>query len=154
MHEMSELGYNYRLTDIQCALGISQLKKLDRFLDKREEYVKLYDELLADLAPIIKTPHRISNEKIGWHLYALRIDFEALGIDRASFMAALKAEGVGSQVHYIPVHTQPYYQKRYGDLDFKGVHEYYKGTLSIPLYPTLTQNDIHHVCDVLKRIVA
>lgn len=153
-HEMPELGYNYRLTDIQCALGISQLNKLDRFLERRAELVSLYDGLFADMAPIIKTPKRISNEFIGWHLYALRIDFDAIKMTRQQVMEKLKEFGVGSQVHYIPVHTQPYYEGLYGKQTLKGAEHYYAHTLSIPLYPTLTDDNAKSVAKAFKTIIA
>ena len=152
-HEMPELGYNYRLTDIQCALGVSQLKKLDRFLERRAELVSLYDGLFADMAPIIKTPKRISNEFIGWHLYALRIDFEAIKMTRQQVMEKLKEFGIGSQVHYIPVHTQPYYESLYGQQTLKGAEHYYEHTLSIPLYPTLTDDNARSVVEAFKTIL-
>ena len=153
-HEMQELGYNYRLTDIQSALGISQLKKLDRFLARRAELVALYDGLFADCAPIIQTPKKVSNETIGWHLYALRINFDEAGITRQSFMEKLKENNIGTQVHYIPVHTQPYYEGLYGKQDLPGAQHYYEQTLSIPLYPTLSDDDAKEVVEGFKSILS
>lgn len=153
-HEMRELGYNYRLSDIQCALGVSQLSKLDQFLKCRAEIVAMYDEGFKGLAPVLQIPKRASDEFIGWHLYALKIDFDALGISRADFMGKLKEKNIGSQVHYIPIHTQPYYQGLYGQQSLVGAEHYYEKTLSIPLYPTMTNEDASFVIENIKALVA
>lgn len=152
-HEMEELGYNYRLSDIQCALGVSQMNKLERFLKRRAELVALYDDLFKDCGPVLQTPKHVSDEFIGWHLYALRIDFDQAGITRKDVIEKLKENGVGSQVHYIPVHTQPYYESLYGKQDLPGAQTYYDHTLSIPLYPTMTDDDAHKVVESFKSIL-
>lgn len=152
-HEMQELGYNYRLTDIQCALGISQLGKLDRFLKRRAELVALYDGFFADAPSSIQTPKKISNEFVGWHLYALRIDFDEAGVTRQDVMQKLKNKNIGTQVHYIPVHTQPYYEGLYGKQDLPGAQTYYDRTLSIPLYPTLSDEDAKYVAQTLIETI-
>lgn len=144
-YKMPELGYNYRVPDVLCALGVSQLKKLDGFIEKRRALAALYDELLAPLAPVIQTPKRVCEDEPAWHLYALRIDFAALGLDRAAFMTALKAQGIGTQVHYIPVHSQPYYKGLYGEMNLPGAQHYYEHTLSIPLYPALEESEARRV---------
>ncbi len=149
-YEMNALGYNYRVTDIQCVLGLSQLNKIERFITKRESLVSLYTQMLEGLNPYIKSPCRVQKDRIGWHLYAIRIDFEALGISRAEIMARLKAKNVGTQVHYIPVHTQPYYKALYGEQDFTGATHYYNQTLSLPLYPAMEEADVTHVVNALK----
>ncbi|MCD8562629.1 MAG: UDP-4-amino-4,6-dideoxy-N-acetyl-beta-L-altrosamine transaminase [Alphaproteobacteria bacterium] len=151
-YSMDTLGYNYREPDILCALGLSQMKKLESFIKRRQETANLYDELLAPLAPVIQGPVRANKEDPAWHLYALRIDFEKLGITRAEFMAALKTRNIGSQVHYIPVHTQPYYRELYGDLNLPGAQHYYEHTLSIPLYPSMSDEDVHYVADAITTI--
>lgn len=152
-YEMSELGYNYRITDIQCALGLSQLKKLDRFVARRRALVALYDKLLAPLSPILKTPHKIPDCHPAWHLYSIRIDFKKLGIDRATIMMMLQKRGIGTQVHYIPVHQQPYYKERYGDITLPGADEYYERTLSLPLFPAMTEENVHQVVHALSDIL-
>lgn len=149
-YEMLDLGYNYRASDIHCALGISQMKKLDGFIEKRRKLAALYDELLQPLAPIIKAPQKIESGNPAWHLYAVQIDFSKLGIDRASLMKALMEEGIGTQVHYIPVHTQPYYKELYGEQTLKGAKQYYERTLSLPLYPNMQESDVHHVVKTLS----
>jgi|TARA_R110002126_G_scaffold291807_1_gene459765 UDP-4-amino-4,6-dideoxy-N-acetyl-beta-L-altrosamine transaminase len=152
-YEMQDLGYNYRVTDIQCALGTSQLNKIDTFIEKRESLVALYNEKLADLSEYVKIPHRVQTGKTGWHLYAIRVDFEQLAIARAKLMDALKERGVGTQVHYIPVHTQPYYTNLYGARDLPGAQTYYEKTLSLPLYPLMTEDDVSYVVKTLKDVL-
>lgn len=149
-YEMAEPGYNYRLTDIACALGLSQLKKLDRFLKRRAELAARYDTLLAPLAPQVKTPARPKDGSPGWHLYAPRIDFAGLKVSRGAAMRALRDAGIGTQVHYIPVHTQPYFRARYGALDLPGAEIYYRRTLSLPLFPGMTDADVDRVVGALK----
>lgn len=151
-YEMHEVGWNYRMPDVLCALGISQLEKLGRFHARRVEIATLYDRLLAPLAPALRpVPHEGSAH--GWHLYAVLIDFAGLGTSRARFMAGLREEGIGSQVHYIPVHRQPYYRDRYGALELPGAEAYYARCLSVPMYPGLTDDDVSRVANVLSRLV-
>lgn len=136
-YEMHELGYNYRISDINCALGLRQLQKLEKFKQNRAQLVQKYDELfksINNLNPLRKI--RFSNTS--WHLYILLIDFQALKLNRKSLMKILQEKGVGTQVHYIPVYKQPYYRKRYGDMSLSGAEEYYSKVLSIPLYVGLT----------------
>jgi dTDP-4-amino-4,6-dideoxygalactose transaminase len=146
---MTAVGYNYRLPDINCALGLSQLAKLDRFLARRAELVALYDRLLAPLAPLLRRPERPSDSKPGWHLYAVQIDFPAAGLSRAALMRKLRVEGIGTQVHYVPVHRQPYYRARYGEIALPGADAYYASTLSLPFYPAMTDADAHRVAERL-----
>jgi UDP-4-amino-4,6-dideoxy-N-acetyl-beta-L-altrosamine transaminase len=150
-YEMAEVGYNYRLTDIACALGLSQLGKLDRFLARRVALADRYDALLAPLAPHVRPPPRQNSGVSGWHLYAARIDFAALGVTRTAVMRTLRAQGIGTQVHYFPVHAQPYYRARHGDLALPGADAYYRRTLSLPLYPGMADTDVDRVVAALKR---
>ena len=153
-YDMNELGYNYRVTDFQCALGISQMKKLDDFVARRRELADLYDGLLADLAPVILPPMRRDYCASAWHLYAPRFDFDAMALSRGELMSALADKGVGTQVHYIPVHTQPYYKNLYGEIDLPGAQTYYEHTLSLPLYPALSDEDVEYIVQTLKEVVA
>ena len=123
-YEMARLGFNYRASDIHCALGRSQLGKLDTFVARRGELVKQYDRRIEPLAPILRPLGRVSGNSPAWHLYVVLIDFEALKIDRARLMKMLVEADVGSQVHYIPVHHQPYYRDRYGDLELSGADRF------------------------------
>jgi UDP-4-amino-4,6-dideoxy-N-acetyl-beta-L-altrosamine transaminase len=151
-YEMHEVGWNYRLPDVLCALGMSQLKKLPDFFQRRREIAVLYDRLLAPLAPAIKAvPH--GDLPHGWHLYAVLIDFMALGTTRAKFMNALREQGIGSQVHYMPLHMQPYYRERYGALRLPGAEAYYSRCLSLPLFPAMTDADVSRVVAGLEQLV-
>ncbi len=151
-YEMPELGYNYREPDILCALGISQMKKLDKFLDRRAELVALYNKHLTKLAPHVLPPKAISKGRVGWHLYAARINFDEMGVTRKAVMEKLKERGIGTQVHYIPVHTQQYYAGLYGTKVLEGAKTYYERTLSLPLFPTMKDEDVLYVVENLKEI--
>jgi len=151
-YEMQEIGWNYRIPDVLCALGISQLQKLARFLARREEIARLYDRLLAPLAPMLKPVPR-GNDPHGLHLYAVLVDFAKLGTTRAKFMQALRAENVGTQVHYFPVHRQPYYRDRYGERSLPGADAYYERCLSIPVFPSMTDGDVERVVAMLAQLV-
>lgn len=148
-YEMPEPGYNYRASDIHCALGLSQLRKLDRFLARRAALVALYDRMLRPLAPVIRPIRRVNGCTPAWHLYATSIDFEALGTTRGQYMKALLACGVGTQVHYIPVHRQPFYRARSGDVQLPGADRYYSRALSLPLFPSMSDADAERVVRTL-----
>jgi dTDP-4-amino-4,6-dideoxygalactose transaminase len=150
-YEMKAIGWNYRLPDILCALGLAQLKKLDRFFQRRCEIAALYDRLLAPLAPTIRpVPH--GQRPHGWHLYAILIDFTVLKTTRARFMNALRKEGIGTQVHYMPLHLQPYYRARYGEMTLPGAETYYANCLSIPLFPAMNHTDVERVSNAITKL--
>jgi UDP-4-amino-4,6-dideoxy-N-acetyl-beta-L-altrosamine transaminase len=151
-YEMHEIGWNYRLPDVLCALGISQLRKLDRFVTRRREIAALYERLLAPLAPAIRPVSR-ANAVHGWHLYVIQVDFKSLGASRGRVMKELREVGVGTQVHYIPVHKQPYYSQMYGDIVLPGADAYYARCLSIPMFPSMKDADVERVVSALSRIV-
>jgi len=153
-YEMPALGYNYRATDIHCALGLSQLDKLPRFLRRRRELVEIYDRELAKLAPTISPLKRVPGCEPGWHLYPILIDFAALGLERATLMRALRDRSVGTQVHYIPVHLQPYYRDRYGASRMPGAESYYSRTLSLPLYFGMEESDVVRAVAALAEAIA
>ena len=148
-YEMPELGFNYRIPDVLCALGISQLDKLDRFVARRKTLAALYAEKLAPLAPAVRLATSPAWSDPALHLLTVLVDFEALGTTRLAVVEALKAKGVGSQVHYIPVHHQPYYQARYGALDLPGSDAWYARCLTLPLYPTMADGDVDRVIEAL-----
>lgn len=150
-YEMAELGFNYRLSDINCALALSQLKKLDRFIATRRNLTALYDARLAALAPLLRRARHRPDVIPGWHLYTVLIDFAAAGITRGALMRDLESRGIRTQVHYIPVPRQPYYRRRYGDANLPGADAYYRCTLSLPLYVGLTGGDVERVADALER---
>jgi dTDP-4-amino-4,6-dideoxygalactose transaminase len=151
-YEMHEIGYNYRLTDIQCALGLSQLAKLDQFVARRQALVTAYDTLFTELnAAVVRPVQRVAGVRAGWHLYPVLIDFDALGVDRATVMRRLLTMNVGSQVHYLPLHLQPYYRKRYGGVSLPGAEAYYARVLSLPLFPSMSNEDPQRVVDALQK---
>ena len=153
-YELQELGFNYRASDIHCALGRSQIEKLSRFVERRRALAARYDSLIARLAPAVRPLGRTPDCRPAWHLYVVLIEFAALGLDRATVMNALREQGIGTQVHYIPVHRQPYYRDRYGVLELPGTEAHYARCLSLPLHPNMTESDVARVVDALARIVA
>ena len=152
-YEMAEPGYNYRLSDIQCALGSSQLQKLDVFATARRQIAKLYDAALASLVPIVRPIGRQSGCNPVWHLYVVHIDFEAIGLSRAKVMTQLRNASVGTQVNYLPVHLQPYYRRRYGDLSLPGAEAFYTQSLSLPLYVGMDEADVARVVEALASVL-
>jgi dTDP-4-amino-4,6-dideoxygalactose transaminase len=147
---MAVPGFNYRLPDILCALGLSQLAKLDRFAARRRALAEAYETALAPLAPIVRLAARPAWSDPVLHLMCVLIDFESAGRSRREVVDALKARGVGSQVHYIPVHRQPYYRGRYGELSLPGAEAWYARCLSLPLYPGMADSDVEKVASALK----
>jgi UDP-4-amino-4,6-dideoxy-N-acetyl-beta-L-altrosamine transaminase len=144
-YEMSEPGFNYRLSDINAALGLSQLAKMDAFAERRRKLVSYYDEQLQKLAPTMRPTRRSLDCEVAWHLYQVLIDFPATGKSRATLMNELRAKGIGSQVHYIPVSSQPYYRQLYGEVNLPGVESFYSHTLSLPLLPSMIETDVTRV---------
>lgn len=158
VYEMQDLGYNYRLTDLQCALGISQLEHLDDALARRREIVAAYNTAFSELDWLTTPGLRKAADAAttSWHLYVARIDFAALGRTRAEVMTRLRADGVGTQVHYIPVHLQPWYRERfgYGVGKCPVAEHYYEQALSLPLYPSMTDGDVEHVIAAVRSLAA
>jgi len=156
-YEMSELGFNYRLTDLQAALGVSQLKRLDWSLRRRNEIALWYQRLIAERFPTGRVcPLGIRDGVVhGYHLFVVRIDFDACGRNRAGVMNRLREAGIGTQVHYIPVPLQPYYRRvcssRPGQ--FPGAELYYSQALSLPMYPDLTESDCERVIAELVTVL-
>ncbi len=152
-YEMQELGYNYRITDFQCALGESQLKKLPDFIKRRKELVKKYDQAFQEIPEISSIQQDYRNDS-SHHLYVVRIKFDQLNITRADFMYELKENGILSQVHYMPVTSHPYYEKLgYRTASFPEASSYYEEALSIPLYYSLTNLEQEKVIDTIKKII-
>ena len=150
-YEMPEPGLNYRLSDIHCALGLGQLGKLGRFVGRRRALVEQYDTLLAELAPMVRPVGRVSGGRTAWHLYPVLIEFTSTPLDRGALMARLAERGIGTQVHYLPVHMQPYYRQQYGDADLPGAWTYYQSCLSLPLFPTMSDADVGRVVEALAE---
>lgn len=150
-YEMHELAPNYRLTDIQCAMGLAQLKKLEGFITRRRALARRYQERLRDLSPLVRPVPECSPGTSAFHLFVIHIDYEAAGSDRASIMSVLRERGIGTQVHYIPVHTQPYYQKLYGAIELPGAETYYRGALSLPIFTDMADGDVDRVVSALRE---
>ena len=152
-YEMQALGYNYRLPDVLCALGISQLAKLDRFIARRRSLTARYRSLIAPLAPLVRCVEPSRGSDPALHLFVALIDFAAAGLSRRQVMEALRARGIGSQVHYIPVHRQPYYRARYGEIDLPGADAYYARCLSLPLFPSMADSDPDRVVEAIRAVL-
>ena len=152
-YELVEPGLNYRASDIHCALGLSQFAKLERLVVRRRELAALYDYALAPLRPVVRPVPRVAWGKSGWHLYAVPIDFGLLSLDRAGLMHRLRASGIGTQVHYMPVHRQPYYRGLNGDAELPGADAYYARCLSLPLYPAMTNDNVQTVVSTLTDVL-
>lgn len=150
-YEQLDLGWNYRLPDVLCALGIAQMAKFDRFAARRRRLEALYREQAIRLAPRLRLVAPLEGGRPVLHLMQALIDFEALGVSRRVVMERLRALGVGTQVHYIPVHRQPYYRARYGDQTLPGAEAFYRRTLSLPLYAGLEDGDVARVVDALDQ---
>ena len=150
-YEMPEPGLNYRASDLHCALGLSQLGKLERFVARRRALVAAYDERLAALAPLVRPLSRRSGCAPAWHLYVVLIDFAVAGTTRRRVMEMLHADGIGSQVHYIPVHHQPCYRRRYGEQALPGATAYFARCLTLPLFPAMANGDVDRVVGALAR---
>jgi UDP-4-amino-4,6-dideoxy-N-acetyl-beta-L-altrosamine transaminase len=153
-YEMQELGFHYRITDIQCALGLSQFKKLDRFVERRRQLAKQYDEAFAGLPNC--RPAQIAGRGLSaHHLYVLRIDFDNTGLNRGELMRQLKSRQIGSQVHYIPVPAQPYYRGLgFHPDDYPNAQKYYRQALSIPLFYDLSDEKQKLIVNTLKELLA
>ena len=152
-YEMQEIGFNYRITDIQCALGLSQLAKVDRFLARRRELALRYDRMLAEV-PHVSPTQLASRAASSHHLYVVRIDFERIGCSRAKFMHELRARDIITQVHYIPAHTHPYFRAHgHAEDRFPVSEDYYRQALSLPLYFGLTDEQQEYVVRQVKGLV-
>jgi perosamine synthetase len=148
-YQQLDLGYNYRITDIQCALGCSQMKKLDRFLSRRKEIVARYNEAFADCENIV-TPYQLPETESGWHLYIVQVK----NCDRRKVFEALREQGIAVNVHYIPVYMHPYYQEHgYKEIHCRKAEEVYSHIISLPLYPTLTEEQQEFVIQGIMQCV-
>jgi len=149
-YEMEDLGYNYRITDIQCALGISQLSKLPRFLERRRAIAHQYDKVFAELTGI--TPLVLRNHVFhAYHLYVVKIDLASIRLDRQILFSKLRDRGIGANVHYIPVHLHPYYRKQFGTGPglCPVAEASYEQILSLPMHPGMTDREVELVYTAL-----
>ncbi|TCT26464.1 UDP-4-amino-4,6-dideoxy-N-acetyl-beta-L-altrosamine transaminase [Melghiribacillus thermohalophilus] len=154
-YEMHFLGYNYRMTDIQAALGTSQMKKLDPFVERRREIVKRYNEAFSDV-PGITIPFEKDDRRSSWHLYVIRLNPEHLkNADRKRIFEALRTQQIGVNVHYIPVHYHPYYRERgYEKGSYPIAEKLYEEMMTLPLFPAMEDDDVQHVIDTVKHIMS
>ena len=149
-YEMQSLGYNYRITDFACALGIKQLEKLDNFVQRRREIVQSYNEAFQSEEELILPLEKMGNRS-SWHLYVVQLRT----LDRLKVFNELRELGLGVNVHYIPVHLQPYFRDKfgYGEGDFPRAELYYSRVLTLPLYPGMSPDDVQYVIESVKRVL-
>jgi UDP-4-amino-4,6-dideoxy-N-acetyl-beta-L-altrosamine transaminase len=153
-YEMKYLSGNNRMTEIQAALGYSQLSRLAFFKQRRREIVNAYNKAFQNV-PDITIPYEERNVDSCFHLYVLQIDFEKIGKSRKQIMEELRQKGIGTQVHYIPVNSQPYYVKKYGEYsakDYPVAESYYNKCLSIPLFPKMSDDDVEYVIQAISSL--
>lgn len=151
-YDMHELGWNYRLSDLACALGASQLARLDDFLARRDELAALYrDQLRRRFGSAIRWQAPRLHRRSGRHLFATSIDFDAFGVTRGQLMHGLASQGVGTQVHYIPVYQLAYYRRLYGELALPNAEAFYRRELSLPFFVEMTSADVDRVTEELER---
>ncbi|MCW8932295.1 MAG: DegT/DnrJ/EryC1/StrS family aminotransferase, partial [Gammaproteobacteria bacterium] len=151
-YQQISLGFNYRITDIQAALGLSQLKRLDEFVDKRRKLAEQYNQKLKSFP--ITIPWQSPDTLSSWHIYVIRLNLTKLKINRKTVFERLRQVGIGVHVHYIPVHTQPYYQSfgfKWGD--FPQSESYYQEALTLPLFTELTEKQLNFIVQELDHIL-
>lgn len=152
-YEQHELGYNYRLTDVQSALGISQMSKIDLFIDKRRGIVKQYNEAFKGLREI-ECPFEASFSNSGWHIYVIKINKAYLKVGRKEIFEALQAENIGVNVHYMPVYLHPYYKKLGYDRGLcPNAEAVYDQMITLPLFPGMTPRDVEDVIEAVKKVI-
>ena len=154
-YEMTVLGFNYRLTDIACALGLSQLPRLEPNIARRREIAARYTAAFRSLPGII--PPTVRNDVLSaWHLYPIRLDLARLSADRAQFFRALRAENIGVNVHYIPVHLHPYYRDRFGYIggEYPVAEDAYQRLISLPMFHGMTDQDVEDVIHAVSKVAA
>ncbi|PEB41335.1 UDP-4-amino-4,6-dideoxy-N-acetyl-beta-L-altrosamine transaminase [Bacillus pseudomycoides] len=152
-YEMQFLGYNYRMTDIQAALGLSQLQKLDSFIAKRKQYVSMYNMALKDLPEVI-LPKQLDHVDSSWHLYIIQLNLPMLKVDRKEIFQALQQENIGVNVHYIPIHLQPYYQKLgYQKGICPNAEKLYESIITLPLFSEMSEQDANDVIQAVKKVI-
>jgi perosamine synthetase len=152
-YEQIDLGYNYRITDIQCALGLSQLKKLDAFIERRRKIGNLYNESFSNVEEII-LPSEPAFLRSGWHIYVIGLNLELLSCSRKEIIEALQAENIGVNVHYIPIYLHPYYRKLgYNRGLCPEAEKLYERMITLPLFPSMTEKDIEDVVFAVKKVI-
>jgi len=152
-YEQQDLGYNYRITDVQCALGISQMDKIDGFIKRRREIVKIYNEAFSNVNEII-TPFESEHSNSGWHIYIIRLNLEKLNGTRREIFEALQAENIGVNVHYTPVYYMPYYKGLgYEKGLCPNAEKLYEEIITIPLFPKMSDDDVQDVITAVNKVI-
>ena len=153
-YEIIRPGYKYNLTDIAAALGIEQLKRCDQFYDARRRIAAQYHEAFADL-PEIQVPACVPDIQHAWHLYVIQLELERLRINRSEFIDALKKRGIGTSVHFIPLHLHPYYRETFGykPQNFPNASAVFERIVSLPIYPKMSQADVVHVIEAVRDVL-
>ena len=153
-YEMQDLGFNYRLSDMSCALGLSQLKKVNKFVRKKQKIAQIYDKAFKNIKNI-KIPLIKKNTQHSYHLYPLRIEFDKFKISKESFFRILRKKNINLQVHYIPIFLQPFYKKnfKFNVKDLKNSIKFYKEEISLPIYYSLKRKEINYVINQIKKIL-
>lgn len=152
-YEQIDMGYNYRMTDIQAALGLSQLQRLEDYVSRRQKLAERYDLLLADLPVSLPKQHQDSSS--AWHLYVIRLQLDRINYSRKRVFEYLREQGVGVNVHYIPVHTQPYYRKMgFEPGMFPEAERYYRKAITLPLFPAMSEEEQDQVVQVFRKSLA
>ena len=151
-YQMRLLGYNYRASELNCALGFSQIKKINFFYKRRKFIENKYKESFKNFSPHIKAIDAPKYSNSCLHLFALHIDFNFFKITKSELINKLKKKGIGSQVHYIPIYKQPYWKEKYGKQELPGAEKYYQSCLSIPFYPAMSDEQVEYVIFNLKEL--
>ena len=154
-YEISNLGHNFRITDFQCALGLSQMNKLDRFIQRRREIASRYNQAFAKVEEII-TPVEREDVQAVYHIYVIQLRTEKLKAGRKEVFEALREENIGVNVHYIPVHLHPYYQREFGYKrgDYPKAERYYERAITLPVFPKMSDEDVDYVIETVKKVIA
>lgn len=151
-YQQLELGFNYRMTDLHAALGLSQMARLDEFVAKRRQLAARYNQLLADLP--VTLPTLQAGAESAWHLYVVRMPFDRLKLNQREVFDVLRSAGIGVNLHYIPVHLQPYYREQgFTDGDFPEAERYFNEAISLPLFPDLTNEQQDYVVEQLRSLL-
>lgn len=151
-YQQIDLGFNYRMTELQAALGVTQMQRLDQFVTARHRLTDRYNELLQSLPLLL--PYQLEDTYSGLHLYVIRLDLDSITMSHKEVFEELRTKGIGVNVHYIPVHTQPYYSQMGFELgDFPSSEDYYSEAISLPMFHTMTEEQQDEVVRVLKEIL-